>query len=286
MSDEVDHLLRRAMAVLDHQVPEGTFDTLAARTLARLDDPALGEPLGASSGARSNRRPIVAIAGLGLAAAAGAMIFVSVRDQAAGPERAEQARERADAVVRNASPAGTVAASNPPVGAQPPARPSETVASGSAAAVSEPVAIAADAGSTAQGDPGDPITKIAPATKGPAKPVSSYEPKKSKGGKRADAPPQKLGKAMLDKQSLPYDDIQRGMRAVAPKVQACFAGTRGLATVQLTVAPSGQVQKVTVSGPFAGTPVASCVERAAAAATFPAWDGEPQSFGHDYLLSD
>src|SRR4051794_24459159 len=43
MSDEVDDLLRHAMTNLDHQVPEGYFDTLASRTLARLDDPAIGE---------------------------------------------------------------------------------------------------------------------------------------------------------------------------------------------------------------------------------------------------
>jgi hypothetical protein len=76
------------------------------------------------------------------------------------------------------------------------------------------------------------------------------------------------------------------MTAAAPRAQACFAGTQGLAVVRLTVAPSGQVQAVTVTGAFAGTPVAACVERAVRAATFPPWDGGPQSFGYDYLLSD
>jgi len=56
--------------------------------------------------------------------------------------------------------------------------------------------------------------------------------------------------------------------------------------VKLTVAPTGQVQKVSVTGVFAGTPVAACVEQAVRGATFPAWDGGPQSFGYSYLLSE
>ena len=43
MSDEVDDLLRRTMATLDRQVPDGYFDTLVSRALVRLADPALGE---------------------------------------------------------------------------------------------------------------------------------------------------------------------------------------------------------------------------------------------------
>lgn len=76
------------------------------------------------------------------------------------------------------------------------------------------------------------------------------------------------------------------LRAVAGKVQACFAGTQGHALVRLTVAPSGQVQQVTVLGRFAGTPVGACVERAVRTATFSPWDRALQRFGYDYLLSD
>src|SRR4051794_39015138 len=55
MSDDVDDLLRRAMTTLDHQVPDGYFDTLASRTLARLDDPALGDPRDDNSGLQDIR---------------------------------------------------------------------------------------------------------------------------------------------------------------------------------------------------------------------------------------
>src|SRR5512139_1526611 len=41
MSHDVDDLLRRAMATLDRQVPPDTFDALASRVLARLEDPAI-----------------------------------------------------------------------------------------------------------------------------------------------------------------------------------------------------------------------------------------------------
>src|SRR5262245_15302291 len=43
--DDLDAVLRRTMASLDRQTPEGYFDALPARTLARLDDPVAGEPL-------------------------------------------------------------------------------------------------------------------------------------------------------------------------------------------------------------------------------------------------
>ena len=75
------------------------------------------------------------------------------------------------------------------------------------------------------------------------------------------------------------------MSAVAGKAKACFAGTQGTATVQLTVAASGRVQKATVTGLFAGTPTGACVEQAVRVATFPPFDGEPQSFAYDYLIS-
>ena len=93
-------------------------------------------------------------------------------------------------------------------------------------------------------------------------------------------------KAKPERTSLSSDDIKRGMAAVARKAQACFAGTQGLAPVRLTVAPSGRVTKATVSGMFAGSPTGACVERAVRAARFPAWDGGPQSFNYNYLLSD
>ncbi len=96
----------------------------------------------------------------------------------------------------------------------------------------------------------------------------------------------KEAKPKLDKKSLSGGDIKSGMASIAGKAQGCYAGTQGTATVKLTVGPSGAVQKVSVSGVFAGTPVAACVESAVKSAQFPAWDGGPQSFGYSYLLAE
>ena len=56
--------------------------------------------------------------------------------------------------------------------------------------------------------------------------------------------------------------------------------------MKLTVSPDGKVEKVKVTGQFAGTPVGACVESAVKGASFPPWDGGPQSFGYSYLLSE
>jgi len=104
--------------------------------------------------------------------------------------------------------------------------------------------------------------------------------------KQANIAPPKQVLTKRGKQALTADDIKRGMAAVAPAAEGCSVGTAGLASVRLTVAPSGQVTKVTITGPFAGTPVAACVERAVRAARFPPWDGGPQSFGYSYLLPE
>lgn len=101
-----------------------------------------------------------------------------------------------------------------------------------------------------------------------------------------DIPVKRPGKSKLGQTPLSVDDIKRGMTAIAARVQACRAGTVGAASLRVTVAASGQVTRVVVSGPFAGTPVATCIERAVAAARFPPWDGGARSFGYSYLLSD
>jgi len=187
------------------------------------------------------------------------------------------------------------------------AAPADTVATGSAAAVEEtppapaPVVAKTDPkhmGKTAPSKkggsekPGVVFIDKTEATKKPA------EAPKGKGGKEGEPnfddllkeagvnDPNKKAAPKLDKKSLSGADIKSGMSAIAGKVSSCYAGTQGSAAVKLSVAPSGQVQKVTVSGQFAGTPVAACVEAAVRGASFPAWDGAPQSFGYSYLLSE
>jgi len=96
----------------------------------------------------------------------------------------------------------------------------------------------------------------------------------------------KVVKPKLDKTSLSAGDFKAGMGAVQGKAQGCYNGTQGTASVKLTISPSGTVAKVSVGGQFAGTPVAACIESAVRNATFPPWDGGPQSFNYSYLLSE
>jgi hypothetical protein len=446
MADDLDDLLRGAMATLDRQVPSGTFDTLAARTLARLDDPALddlvaeeevtedaviaerdehsglqdirnlasetkarlarrssqapiaraelasssaawkalalpepapgardpvadarapqdratnergvqraslaadrpaGEP-GASQAASAaiaapgapratTTRRRVALVGAGVAAAAGAMIFLSIRPSGDAPPPgaatapapvANAARDVAPSPAPVANPGSDVAdragaaatargrdelaASEPR--ATPPA---ESIAKG--AGLARPIGKAGGGGGgKAKRDPSlePPVSKPGPAANQAVLPDANQDhdtPAARKGDGQAGA----TGKAgsgagsgepsfdelvreagitapgaprpKLARQALSADDIKRGMTAVAAQAQACFTGTPGLASVRLTVAPSGKITKITTTGPFAGTPTAACVERAVKAATFPPWDGAPQSVSYSYLLSE
>jgi hypothetical protein len=56
--------------------------------------------------------------------------------------------------------------------------------------------------------------------------------------------------------------------------------------VKLTIDPSGKVTKASATGDFAGTPTGDCVASAVKGASFPAWDGAPQSTTFVVLLSD
>jgi hypothetical protein len=108
MADDVDDLLRRAMATLDRETPAGYFDELPQRTLARLDAPAVDDPgdeLARERAARTARaappgertatgapdarppgrrwRVAFALAGTGLAAAVVLVLFSATRKRAA-----------------------------------------------------------------------------------------------------------------------------------------------------------------------------------------------------------
>jgi len=104
--------------------------------------------------------------------------------------------------------------------------------------------------------------------------------------KEAGVQDKKAAKPKLDKKELSGDDFKKGMAAITAKAQACYKGTQGSANVKLVIAPSGSVSKVTVTGAFAGKPEADCVSAAVKSASFPAWDGPPQSFGYPILLSE
>lgn len=130
------------------------------------------------------------------------------------------------------------------------------------------------------------LPKDAPKGDGKKNEAGEGEPSFDALLKEAGVQDKKPAKVALDKKSLSGADFKKGMSAVAGKAQACYAGTQGTAQLKLTVTPEGAVQKVAVTGVFAGTPVAKCVETAVKGATFPAWDGGPQSFGYSYLLAE
>jgi len=132
------------------------------------------------------------------------------------------------------------------------------------------------------------------------KPVEKPDPKKPVATKTEEGEPsfdallkedgvdgqKKEAKPKLDKKSLTSDDFKKGMSGPAGKAKGCYKGNQGTAMVKLTVSPSGSVSKLTVTGEFAGKPEASCIESALKSASFPPWDGGPQSFTYSVLLSD
>jgi len=293
-------------------------------------------PIGAHLARKQkSKAPLYAIASFGLAAAAGAAIYVTTKnstvDQAA-----------TIAASSNGSTAEPVAKVTPIPGAatatpieQAPAAPAAGSAATGAATTSDNVVAQADTEKTDEGvkDSEDDAASaksslrakggkkgradrdlVAEKTKTDTK---KPDPKADKRGlpgsggvavvkptgkttdkneepsfeellKEANIPDKKQAedKPKLEKKSLSSADIKKGMSSVAAKAQGCYNGTQGTAAVKLVVDPSGKVSKVSVSGAFAGTPVAACVEKAVKGASFPPWDGGPQSFGYSYLLSE
>ncbi len=247
----------------------------------------------------------IAFVGMGLAAAAGVMIFFAINSK----KDSSAAKEQTVAAGAPAAEYKSTTKLLPP----PPPAPEATAAAGSAAAPETVAQIAApelpaEAPKAAKGadKPGKTPHKVevrdtsmtdnAAKTKekAPAVKDEKKKPEGADGEPSFDAllkeagvsDPKKDIKPKLDKKSLSGGDIKSGMSSVAGKAAGCYQGTQGTATVKLTVSPSGQVAKVSVSGVFAGTPVAACIVAAVKSASFPPWDGGPQSFGYSYLLSE
>jgi len=260
--------------------------------------PSIGSRIAAqkSSGGRGK---MIAFVGLGLAAAAGATFFVvtnksetkselTYESKASAPlpeMTAKQLPPPEPAAAVEAAP--VVAAAAAPVEDPAPPEPKDSASAG---------AKADKPGKVHKVEIRDTVNKDPKAVE---KPVAPPKEEIKKGGEGDGEPSfdallkeagvsdqKKESKPKLEKKSLSGGDIKNGMGSVAGKAAKCYAGTQGTASVKLTVAPSGEVQKVTVTGVFAGTPVASCVESAVKSASFPAWDGGPQSFGYSYLLSE
>jgi hypothetical protein len=258
--------------------------------------------------AAAKRTRMIALAGIGLAAAAGVTIFIALQ----GNDHQTVVQSAQVAPSETAKPSGAAAQGSAPAAIAAPVT------------VPIPAAVAADPQPAPVVEPVVPPPPPAPASAPRGELVSKHAPSKITTGKAAGgeskqdvkpaaAPAPKSGKAkdangdpsfddllkeagvnetkkpaapVLARKSLSGGDIKQGMSSVAAKAQACFAGTQGTASVKLTVSPSGHVDKVTVGGPFAGTAVGNCVAAAVHGASFPPWDGAPQSINYSYLLSE
>ncbi len=272
--------------------------------------------IGAPVGKRASSRKGIAIAGVGLAAAAGVTLFLTMRNNGVALEAAPTttATQVADRAATPAIAATPTAATAPIVDhIDEPA--GNAAAAGSAAvgagdsvaapATPEPPMIAkASPKKVAQKAPASTPTAHAAAkpvavskTDAPEPAETKAPPAKAKSGggdESFDALLKEAGvndnkkdtKPVLDKKELSAADFKAGMAAIQSKAQACFKGTQGQAQVKLVVAPSGKVSRVTVSGMFANKPEAGCLTAAVKSATFPPWDGGPQTMGYSFLLSE
>jgi len=131
-----------------------------------------------------------------------------------------------------------------------------------------------------------------------AEPVAAAEPKKttSSGDKSLD---DLLSTALEGKakpapakpaasENLPAtpsrEDVLGAMKGVAGKVSGCAGGQSGIAMAKVTVAGSGKVNSVDVSGQFAGTPMASCISKEVAKAKFSKFSQATFSFSYPFKL--
>ena len=249
-----------------------------------------------------NRGALIGVVGLGLAAAAGGAIYLGTRPSEPAAPVADNKIARASLETTPVAPApkpepsvATIATDEAATGAAAPdqAKPPEPADLGKDAKLDhsvKPKGAAVGKPSKTENPTTEAPPVADPALKKGDKPVKKdgeAEPNFDDLLKEAGVSDKHKEKGpVLDNKSLSGGDFKAGMSAIAGKAQGCYAGTQGTATVKLTVAPSGKVSKVSVSGAFAGTPVATCVENAVKNATFPPWDGGPQSFGYSYLLSE
>lgn len=265
----------------------------------------------------SSKKGLYAVIGIGLAAAAGAAIFVTTQKSSTQPAPAV-AQNAAAPEAQRAAPTvtpiaeGSAAVSADVQKAQEELARQEAEAERMKAELAAAQA-AAGAGDTATETKADTAkaaapkkahatskvettttktveTKAAPKDKKPdaTKPAGSDsgEPDFNELLKEAGVKDHKDKKPVLAKKELTGDDFKKGMAAIGPAAKNCYKGTQGTAMVKLEIEPSGKISKVTVSGQFAGTPEGQCVASAVKGASFPAWDGHPQSFTYPFLLSE
>jgi len=305
MADDVDDLLRRAMATLDRQIPPGYFDALPGRTLARLDDPAISDA------------PVMAVGDDDARdAAASASLPGSIVEPGAGPiatpvvtpvvtplrpRRSRRGRIISVAAIAVAAAAGVVLV----VSGDRRDRASEALAVEPQSAT----AGAPRAGAVANEQAIESSKAALPASRTYAQPKPEPELdalQKQEGAERAkrDSVKTKTGKPIVPPSKTlvgkkpahepvtnafsageqPADQVQRVKEAVSTHVYRCASDQKGTVTLRLRLQPSGRAASVAVTGTFAGTPLASCIERSVARATFPSLRGAAQDLEYSYAL--
>jgi hypothetical protein len=82
-------------------------------------------------------------------------------------------------------------------------------------------------------------------------------------------------------------DIATAISRIKPTVAACSEqdSAEGLANLRVTIANSGKVSNVQVTGKFAGTPTGDCVVRAVRGAPFPRFKGGPVTLNYSFTLT-
>ena len=289
----------KAVKVAAVETPSVANDAAPATSLPPITN--IGARI-AAKGQSSGKGKTIALVGVGLAAAAGVTIFFTMNRN-----KDEAAKNSAESTVAAAAPAAEYKSTSkmlppPPPAAQPAAAPASGEAAGSGAVAqiatsNDGAPEPAKAVATKTADKGKPhkvevkdtsMTDRAEKEKAPPK---EDKKEKAKGGEEGEpsfdallkeagvSDQKKQAKPTLDKKSLSGGDIKTGMASIAGKAQGCYSGTQGTASVKLTVAPSGAVQKHQAAGRNGSM-------RLNGKLIFPPWDGGPQSFGYSYLLSE
>jgi hypothetical protein len=265
---------------------------------------------------RRSNKGLFAVLGIGLAAAAGAVIYVQTSrsaDQAAPVAAAEQSAPPPETVAAAAPAAGSAVITateipTPPPPVEPAVDAAEAAAATGAAQIAADDAEADDKAETRHHKAKGTKQKVEKEAtkveekKAPDKTKTEKTEKTDKAAKGSDSGEQepsfdallkeagvtekKDTKPKLAKKKLTGSDFKHAMDGVEGKAKACYKGTVGTVMVHMTIEPDGSIKKLTVGGAFAGKPEAACVQAAMKSATFPPWDGAPQSFSYAVMLSD
>jgi outer membrane biosynthesis protein TonB len=223
-----------------------TDPRLARRTAALAAARAVGAPRSKLPFGRA-RAPMA----LGAAPAPRRTLTDPFEDPAA-PPRAPAAAEPAEERVQPAAPPPPVARETPPAPA-PAARPAPAPAP--------------------KATPGSLDDLMATAVQNPPPKGKSELDKRLAGideaGNERDT--HRKQEAAPSVHNLTRSEIQAAMKAVQPRVNDCgrqFQAS-GAAELKVTVGEDGAVKSVNVTGVFAGTPTAECLQRAVKSAAFP-----------------